>query len=109
MAFDTVDSEMLRLKLDHYEVHSKELSIMGSFLTNRQQYVSIDRMESELLNSPQCSVVQDSKMSSLLYILFTNEIPLLSKIMRNPILKELTGPNPIDINTDIYPNTENCN
>ena len=84
-AFDTVDSSILLQKLEHYGVRNKELNIMRSFLTDRFQYVSIDSMESEVLPSPQCSVVQGSKMSSLLYIIYTNEIPLLSNIMTKPL------------------------
>ena len=62
-------------------------------MSNRKQYVNIDGRESELLESLECSVIQGSKMSSLLYILYTNEIPLLHKIIGSDIYFHLTGQN----------------
>ena len=96
--FDTIDTTTLIEKLEQYGVRNKKLSIMQSFLNNRRQYVSIDSMESEILPSPQCSCLQGSKMSSLLYILYTNEIPLLSKLMYSQTLTILTGHKPYVIN-----------
>ena len=63
---------------------------MQSFLSNRQQYVFIDGMESEVINSGNSSVCQGSKLSSLLYILYTNEIPLLDKLTNTEINDRLT-------------------
>ena len=40
-------------------------------------------------------------MSSLLYIIYTNEIPLLSNIMTKPLLKVLTNENPYSETCDI--------
>ena len=74
---------------------------MKSFLTDRKQYVSIDSMNSDILPSPQCSCIQGSKMSSLLYIIYTNEIPLLSKIMHSNTLTTLTGNQPYTNDNDI--------
>ena len=90
-AFDTVDHEILLDKLDHYGVRDKEYNKIKSFLSNRQQYVFIDGMESELIYSGESSVCQGSKLSSLLYILYTNEIPLLDKMTNNDFFTRLTN------------------
>ena len=71
--------------MEHYGIRGKALNIMRSFFTDRKQYVSIDGMESELKDACKCSVIKGSKMSSLLYILYTNEIPLLGNIMNNEV------------------------
>ena len=63
---------------------------MASFLSNRQEYVYIYGMESNLINSSDCSVCQGSKLSSLLYILYSNEIPLLHNILNTDIHTRLT-------------------
>ena len=60
-------------------------------------------MESSLLDSLEYSVVQGSKLSSLLYILYTNEIPLLHKLINNELYYKLTGDN----STNIYNNIAN--
>ena len=63
---------------------------MQSFLSDRQQYVFFDGMESEVIKSGNSSVCQGSKLSSLLYILYTNEIPLLDKLTNTDIYDRLT-------------------
>ena len=80
-AFDTVDHCILIKKLEHFGVNCTESKIFRSFLSNRQQYFEIDTFASNILNSLDYSVVQGSKLSSLLYTIYINEIPLLNKIM----------------------------
>ena len=65
-AFDTVDHSILLDKLDFYGFRGGSHKLLKSFLSNRKQYVNIDGRESELLESLECSVIQGSKMSSLL-------------------------------------------
>ena len=74
VAFDTIDHSILIDKMEYYGICGKALNIMHSFFSDRKQYVSIDNMESEL---------KGRKMSSLLYILYTNKIPLLGNIITN--------------------------
>ena len=47
-------------------------------------------MESEVISSGNSSVCQGSKLSSLLYILYTNEIPLLDKLLNTDINDKMT-------------------
>ena len=78
-AYDTIDHSILLKKLDFYGVRGKSLEIIRNYLCDRKQFVVLDTFKSKILPSLQCSVIQGSKLSSLLYILYTNEIPLLSK------------------------------
>ena len=89
-AFDTVDHGILLQKLEHYGLRGKEFNLIKSFLNDRQQYVFIDGMESEVISSGNSSVCQGSKLSSLLYILYTNEIPLLDKLLNTDINDKMT-------------------
>ena len=76
-AFDTVDHQILLSKLEHYGIRGQELKLMLSFLSSRKQFVEIDGIRSDTLQSPDCSVIQGSKLSSLLYTIYVNEVPLL--------------------------------
>ena len=98
-AFDTIDSVKLIDKLEFYGVQDKELSIFSSFLTNRKQYTEIDTFKSKILDSPQCSVIQGSKLSAILYTLYTNEVTTLYKLMYKPIFTKMTGKPQLKCNT----------
>ena len=93
MAYDTVDHELLLLKLNHYGIRGEANDIMRSYLTNRRQFVKLDTFNSTILNTPPCSVVQGGKLSGLLYNIYINEVPLLYKLLNDK-----------DINTN-YKNT----
>lgn len=67
------------------------VKLMRSFLTDRKQFVSIDSFNSEIIKCLPCSIIQGSKMSSLLYSIYTNEIPVLNKLMNNVNYKEVTN------------------
>ena len=101
-AVDTVDHSVLIKKLDHYGIRDKEATLISSFLENRYQFVEIDGIRSNKLKSIPCSVIQGSKLSSLLYNLYTNEIPLVYKIINTPLYNKITNAN-ISINiTNIF-------
>ena len=80
-AYDTIDHQVLIKKLQFYGVDGDSLSIIKNYLSNRFQFVQIDTFNSSILNCLDCSVIQGSKLSSLLYILYTNEIPNLHKLI----------------------------
>lgn len=89
-AFDMVDHDILIKKMDHYGLRGKCLNIVQSFLSNRIQYVSIDAAESTILPSLNCSVIQGSKLSALLYTLYINEVTLLHKLVGEDFYQTIT-------------------
>ena len=54
---------------------------MKSYLTHRQQYVQLNTFSSNIIESPNCLVVQGGKLSGLLYNIYVNELPILYKLL----------------------------
>ena len=50
-------------------------------MENRQQYVKLNTFNSKIEKSLPCSVIQGSVMSGLLYTIYVNELPELSKLV----------------------------
>ena len=73
-AFDTVNHAILLNKLEKYGVRGIPLSWFTSYLTNRQQYVSIDSVESSK-QTIKCGIPQGSSLGPLLFLLYINDIP----------------------------------
>ena len=105
-AFDTIDIIKLLDKLEYYGIQGSELAIFKSFLLERTQNVAIDTFKSETMDCPPCSVVQGSKLSAVLYTIYTNEIPLLHTLMSHDIYYNLTYTQTIKFN-DIKHTTVN--
>ena len=72
-AFDTIDHDILLYKLNNYGIRGIVLSWLKSYLSNRQQFVSIDNVESSLLNI-KCGVPQGSILGPLLFLIYINDI-----------------------------------
>merc|ERR1712177_26996 len=89
-AFDTVDHETLLKKMEHYSIMGKMNNLLNSFLSNRYQYVSIDGIKSEVVQSLPCSVIQGSKLSALLYTIYINEVTVLYKLMGTDLYDRIT-------------------
>jgi len=92
-------------KLKFYGIQGSELAIIKSSLTERTQYVAIDTFTSDTMDCPPCLVIQGSKLSAILYTIYTNEIPLLHTLMSQDIYYALTNiPTPVvnDIKTHTY-------
>ena len=58
-------------------------------------------MESDVIFSGNSSVFQGSKLSSLLYILYTNEIPLIGKVINTDLSNRQTDKDTLIDKTDI--------
>ena len=68
-AYDTIDHKILLNKMDFYGIRNKELQLLTSYLSDRNQFVMVDTFKSKLNKSLNCSVIQGSKLFSILYII----------------------------------------
>ena len=71
--FDTVDHQILLAKLNHYGIRGVSNDWFKSYLSNRNQYVSINGYESALA-ALNCGVTQVSVLGSLLFLLYINAL-----------------------------------
>ena len=56
---------------------------MKSYLSDRRHYVQIYTFNSNITETEPCSVIQGGKLSGTLYSLYTNEVPILHKLLVN--------------------------
>ena len=89
--YDTIDHRILLRKLEHYGVRDNELKLFESYLSERYQYVEIETFKSEIKKCNDYSVIQGSKLSGLLYNIYTNELPLLNRHMHSNWFNKITG------------------
>ena len=90
-AYDTIDNKILLQILEHYGIRGSPLKLIKSYLKDRKQFVEIEIFRSQILESLECSVIQGSKLSGLFYTIYTNEIPLLYKLLHGDWYQKLTG------------------
>ena len=55
--------------------------------------MEIDGISCEIIKALNCSVIQGSKLSALLYVIYIKEIPLLDKLMIGDLYKKITNLN----------------
>ena len=89
-AFDTIDHDILLVKLSRYGVLENELKWFTSYLSERKQFSYVNGIHS-LFTSVKYGVPQGSCLGLLLFLIYINDLPLVIKNATPSIFADDTG------------------
>ena len=105
-AFDMISHETLLRKLSHYGIRGNAHNWLTSYLTNREQYVSINGCNSSK-TILKYGVPQGSILAPLLFVIYVNDMPEINRLAKFILYADdanilITGKTMSEIETKYY-------
>ena len=89
-AFDTLNHHILLVKLYQYGIRGIDLDLFKIYLLHRHQFVSIANVKSNY-QEIKCGVPPGSILGPLLFILYINDLPSVSRIIKSILFADDTS------------------
>ena len=105
-AFDCVNHEILKAKLERYGIRGMPLKWLDSYLTDRKCYVELGSHKSKM-NTFNVGVPQGSILGPTLFLIYINNLPKISDILKTQLFADDTIVSSSGINIDSLIETTN--